>query len=55
MPKSSDRAEMVLRLPRNLKNWIEREAEREERSQNATIVRLIRDRAEREQQQKAAG
>jgi hypothetical protein len=38
-----------LRLPRDMKAWIEQEAERNFTSQNAEIVRSIRSRMESEQ------
>jgi hypothetical protein len=47
MPKS-DRAEMVIRLPLEMKEWIEREAGRNYASQNSELIRLIRQRMDAE-------
>jgi hypothetical protein len=55
MGKRSDLAEMVIRIPRDVKGWIEREAERNCASQNSEIIRSIRARMETEQPKKAAG
>jgi hypothetical protein len=45
-----------LRLPPDMKSWLEQEAERNFTSQNAEIVRAIRSRMESEnQRERAAG
>jgi hypothetical protein len=49
MEKISDRAEMVVRLPRDIKHWLEREAAENASSQNSEIVRALRQRMEAEQ------
>jgi predicted HicB family RNase H-like nuclease len=54
MPKNRDRAEMVVRMPQDVKAWLETEAARTGASQNSEIVRSLRDRMEREPA-KAAG
>jgi hypothetical protein len=48
MAKIADRAEMVIRLPRDVKDWLEREAARSCASQNSEIVRSLRARMENE-------
>jgi hypothetical protein len=50
MAKIADRAEMVIRIPRDVKNWLEREAARTCASQNSEIVRSLRARMETEQE-----
>jgi hypothetical protein len=47
MHKLVDRAEMVVRLPRDVKAWLETEAARTGASQNSEIVRSLRDRMDR--------
>jgi hypothetical protein len=42
MAKRVDVAEMVIRVPREMKSWLEREAERNCASQNSEVVRSIR-------------
>ena len=44
MGKNADRAEMVIRLPRDIKNWLVREADENGSSQNSEIVRALRQR-----------
>jgi predicted transcriptional regulator len=44
---------MFLRLPPEVKSWVERESERDERTQNAVVVRALRERMAREQREKA--
>jgi len=56
MAKIADRAEMVIRIPRDVKDWLEREAARSCASQNSEIVRSLRARMEsQERTEKAAG
>jgi hypothetical protein len=55
MAKRTDLAEMVIRMPRDVKGWIEREAERNCASQNSEIIRSIRIRMEAEEPKRAAG
>jgi hypothetical protein len=42
MAKFTDRAEMLIRLPRDVKSWLEKEAARTLASQNSEIIRCIR-------------
>jgi len=50
-----DQAQRVLvRLPREIKSWIEREAERNCASQNSEIIRALRARMDAQQPEKAA-
>ena len=42
MAKIADRAEMVIRLPRDVKSWLQKEAARTLASQNSEIIRCIR-------------
>jgi hypothetical protein len=42
-------------LPHELKRWIEEKARQDERSQSATVVRILRARMIAEQSEKAAG
>jgi hypothetical protein len=44
-----------LRLPPDMKSWLEQEAERNFTSQNAEIVRAIRSRMDSAQPERAAG
>jgi hypothetical protein len=57
MAKRTDLSEMVVRLPSDVKGWIEQEAERNCASQNSEIIRSVRARMDTEQQQpkRAAG
>jgi hypothetical protein len=56
MHKRTDRAEMVVRMPQDVKGWLEKEAARTGASQNSEIVRSIRSRMESQQQpERAAG
>lgn len=52
-----ERQVITLRLPDAIKAWIEEKAVRDERSQNAVIVRTLRDKMDQEQRkrEKAAG
>lgn len=43
----SDRKPMQLRLPKDLKDWLQREAERNGSSQNSEVIRCIRERMQR--------
>ncbi|WP_050525521.1 Arc family DNA-binding protein [Pseudorhodobacter aquimaris] len=47
------RKPLQLRLPTDLKEWIEGEAEKNGSSQNSEIIRAIRDRMERTSHQPA--
>jgi Arc-like DNA binding domain len=42
MAKRSDVAEMQVRLPPDVKGWLEQEAERNWTSQNSEIIRAVR-------------
>jgi hypothetical protein len=55
MHKLVDRATMIIRLPKDVKGWLEKEAQRTGASQNSEIVRCIRYRMDREHQERAAG
>ena len=48
MPKNRDRAEMVIRLPGHIKNWLRQEAAENCTSQNAEVIRALRQRMEAE-------
>jgi Arc/MetJ-type ribon-helix-helix transcriptional regulator len=52
---SGESADMYIRLPLEMKEWIEREAERNYVSQNSEIIRAIRSRMDSEQPKKATG
>jgi hypothetical protein len=54
MTKRSDVAEMQVRLPPDVKGWLEQEAERNWTSQNSEIIRSVRARMGAEQPKKAA-
>jgi hypothetical protein len=54
MHKRTDRAEMVVRMPQDVKGWLEKEAARTGASQNSEIVRSIRSRMESLQQPERA-
>jgi hypothetical protein len=47
--KSDERPTMLIRVPRDVKEWLEREAARTLASQNSEVVRCIRARMESEQ------
>ncbi|MGR3792637.1 Arc family DNA-binding protein [Vannielia sp. SX4] len=47
----SDRKPMQLRLPAELKAWIEAEAKKNGSSQNSEVIRAVRDRMERAETQ----
>ena len=51
MNKMSDRAEIVVRMPRDVKTWLEKEAARTGASQNSEIVRSLRERMDAEADQ----
>jgi Arc-like DNA binding domain len=55
MSKLPDRAEMVVRVPMDVKQWIEREAAKNCASRNGEIVRILRAKMDSEQPTKAAG
>jgi len=56
MAKRSDVAEMQVRLPPDVKGWLEQEADRNWTSQNSEIIRSIRaSMMGAEQSKKAAG
>ena len=46
---------VLLRVPKDVKDWIEKEAARTLASQNSEILRCIRARMDAEQPKKAAG
>jgi hypothetical protein len=48
MQKLVDRAEMVVRIPKDVKTWLEKEAARTGASQNSEIVRSLRARMDSE-------
>jgi hypothetical protein len=54
MAKRSDVAEMQVRLPPDVKGWLEQEAERNWTSQNSEIIRSIRARMGAAEQLKRA-
>jgi hypothetical protein len=54
MAKREDFSEMVVRLPRDIKGWLEREAARMGASQNSEIIRSIRSRMESQQRPERA-
>lgn len=49
MIRKSEAERVLVRLPRDVKSWIEREAARNGASQNSEIVRAIRARMDGEQ------
>lgn len=49
-----DTKQVLLRLPRDLKDWIAEQAKRNGASQNSEIIRAVRDRMDRVQQEGAA-
>jgi hypothetical protein len=55
MSQSGVRPQFLVRLPPDLKDWIEKEAARMLASQNSEIVRCIRYRMDREKREGAAG
>jgi Arc-like DNA binding domain len=55
MSQSDVRPQFLVRLPREVKDWIEKEAARTLASQNSEIVRCIRYRMDREQRERATG
>jgi hypothetical protein len=46
MQKGNDRPQFVVRLPKDVKEWLEKEAARTMASQNSEIVRALRARME---------
>jgi hypothetical protein len=54
MAKRSDTAEMVARLPLDVKRWLEQEAARNGASQNSEIIRALRIRMDIENRRAAA-
>jgi hypothetical protein len=55
MPKRSDIAEMQIRLPPDVKGWLEQESARNWTSQNSEIIRAVRTMMGAELPKKAAG
>jgi hypothetical protein len=55
MAKRSDVAEMQVRLPPDVKGWLEQEAARNWTSQNSEIIRAVRSRMDTEPPKKVAG
>jgi hypothetical protein len=53
MAKQTDFAEINVRLPRDIKSWLQDEATRNCSSQNSEIVRSIRSRMDVEQERQA--
>jgi predicted HicB family RNase H-like nuclease len=47
MEKRTDRAEMVVRIPRDVKSWLEEEAARTGASQNSEVIRALRERQQK--------
>jgi hypothetical protein len=54
MAKRSDTAEMVARLPLDVKRWLEQEAARNGARQNSEIIRALRIRMDSENRRAAA-
>jgi hypothetical protein len=54
MAKMADRAEMMIRLDRDLKRWVEAQAALDASSQNSVLVRALR-RMKAESEQRVAG
>jgi len=50
----TSRKPMQLRLPNDLKNWIEAQADTNGSSQNSEVIRAIRERMERQTQPETA-
>jgi hypothetical protein len=50
-----ERLTLSIRLPRDIKTWLEAEAARNDRTQNSEVIRSLRARMETEQREKAAG
>jgi Arc/MetJ-type ribon-helix-helix transcriptional regulator len=48
MQKPTARAEMIVRLPCDVKVWIERQAQKNCASQNSEVIRAVRTRMEAE-------
>lgn len=46
--------QMLIRLPQEMKDWVVREAKRNERTVNSQVVWLLRQKMEREQAAQAA-
>ena len=42
MVKNADRAELVIRMPRAIKAWIEQQAARNGSSQNSEVIKSLR-------------
>jgi hypothetical protein len=55
MVRKEETAAVLLRLPKDVKDWVEKEAARTLASQNSEILRCIRARMDTEQSKKAAG
>jgi predicted HicB family RNase H-like nuclease len=45
-----DEAKLFVRIPRYLKDWLDVEAERDERSLSLTVIRMLRERMEQQKQ-----
>jgi hypothetical protein len=54
LAKTADRAEMLIRLPLDIKAWLEQEAVHNASSQNSEIVRALRHRMKAEPKADAA-
>ena len=50
-----ERLTLSIRLPRELKAWLEAEAARNDRTQNSEIIRTLRARMDAEQPKRKAG
>jgi hypothetical protein len=55
MAHKEETTTLLLRLPKDVKAWVEHEASRNLASQNSEILRCIRARMDNEQPKKAAG
>jgi hypothetical protein len=55
MVPKKETATVLIRMPRDIKDWVEKEAARTLASQNSEILRCIRARMDSEQPKKATG
>jgi hypothetical protein len=55
MAHKAETTTVLIRLPLDVKRWLEKEAERTLASQNSEIIRSLRARMDAEQPKKAAG
>jgi hypothetical protein len=55
MIRKEEAERVLVRLPKDVKSWIEREAAHNGASQNSEIIRSIRTRMDTEQRERAAG